>query len=70
MIRPNLPIQSNIVCLCPFCGDKSFVFECGGQYCLGIPENSGVVLANIETTTDTNKDNSVSQNVIVDVRKK
>jgi len=54
-------VDSKIVANCPFCGDKSFIYEINGQFLLGHMDDTVIV------DTDVDDNNIVNINVIKEV---
>jgi DNA-directed RNA polymerase subunit RPC12/RpoP len=53
VVRPDAPVQSEIIAECPHCGDQSFMKKVRGQYCIGQIESGKTIMIDTPTEMDT-----------------
>jgi len=69
VVRPNAQMLSKIVAECPHCGDKSFLEEISGQFCVGKVESGRTLLIDTPTTYDTSESGMLIQNITIKTEK-
>lgn len=70
MLRPDAPIQTEMIVDCPLCGDKSFKKTIRGQYGLGHIESRKVVMVDTPTDVETTPEGKLLQKVHIKTEKR
>lgn len=71
IIRPDVDIKTDIRATCGMCGDKSFIREIKGQYCLGRVQNGCVKVADVDINeVNYDEDGSIYQQVLATTEKR